>query len=207
MALMFTRELGYSYPVYPFTFLSEYRMVVCQKYQYACLAGEIATHLAKKHPEIDLGARRQLVEKIKIIPNVLQSRSELSQLQYPPPTTEPIPCLAPPKLDVLKCRHCGFTTRQVQAMQEHCAKTHDWVNPRGKGRPSIGHLAADPLPWIEGVACQRLFPSREGSKWFQVSIKTKRPLGQSKKKPSAKKKQTTLENLTSEAYCTNYHGY
>ncbi|KAJ9413887.1 hypothetical protein QL093DRAFT_2506649 [Fusarium oxysporum] len=54
--------------------LSEYRILVCQTCQYACLAREIATHLAKKHPGIDLGTRCKLVEDTKIVPNVLQNR-------------------------------------------------------------------------------------------------------------------------------------
>jgi hypothetical protein len=84
-------ELGLSNPIYPFMLLSEYRILVCQKCQYACLAREVATHLAKRHPGIDPGTRRRLVEDTKMVPNVLQSRVELSQLQYPSPTTEPIP--------------------------------------------------------------------------------------------------------------------
>jgi DNA-directed RNA polymerase subunit RPC12/RpoP len=199
MALKPITELGPSNPIYPFMLLSQYRILVCQKCEHACLANEVATHLAKKHPEIDPGTRHRLVEDTKVIPNVLQSRVELSQLEYPPPTTEPIPCRAPPKLDVLKCRHCSFKIRQVQAMQEHCAKSHDWVNPRSKGRPPIGHPAADPLPWIEGIACQRFFTSREGSKWFQVSIQTEGQTDRSKVKQSAKKPQVALKNLTSKA--------
>ncbi|KAH7231296.1 uncharacterized protein BKA55DRAFT_582150 [Fusarium redolens] len=27
-------------------------------------------------------------------------------------------------------------------------------------------------PWEEGVACQRFFPSRAGSRWFQVNSQT-----------------------------------
>jgi hypothetical protein len=55
----------------------------------------------------------------------------------------------------------------------------------------MGHLAADPLPWIEGVACQRFFPTREGSKWFQVNIQIKKA-NRPRVKPSAKKPQETL---------------
>jgi hypothetical protein len=84
-------------------------------------------------------------------------------------------------------------------MQKHCTELHGWVNPRGKGRPSTGYLTADPLPWIEGVACQRFFPSREGSKWFQVNIQTKGWAGRSKAKSSTKKPQGTPHALTSEA--------
>ncbi|KAF5267206.1 hypothetical protein FOXYS1_1938 [Fusarium oxysporum] len=121
------------------------------------------------------------------------------RILYPPPTTEPIPCLAPPKPDVLQCRQCGLNIRQIQAMQKHCTESYGWVNPRAKGRPSIGYLTADPLPWIEGVACQRFFPSREGSKWFQVNIQTKGGADRSKAKSSTKKPQETPHVLTSEA--------
>jgi hypothetical protein len=109
MAFSLMTELGLSNPIYPFMLLSEYRILVCQKCQHACLAREVTSHLAKKHPEIDPGTRRRLVEDIRTEPNVLQSRIDLSQLQYPPPTTEPIPCLAPPRLDVAhdSCREVG----------------------------------------------------------------------------------------------------
>ncbi|EXK24333.1 hypothetical protein FOMG_18930 [Fusarium oxysporum f. sp. melonis 26406] len=199
MTLKPLTELGPSNPIYPFMLLSQYRILVCQKCQYACLAREVTTHLAKKHPGIDLWTRHRLVESIEVLPDVLRTRAELPQLQYPLPTNEPIPCLAPPKLDVLKCRHCGFNIRQVQAMQEHCTKLHEWVNPRSKGRPPIGHQAAELLPWIEGVACQRFFPFREGSKWFEVNIQTKIKADRSKAKTSAKKSQGTPNVLTSEA--------
>jgi hypothetical protein len=51
-------ELGSSNPIYPFVLLSEYRVIVCQPCQYACLAGETATRLSQKHADVDLGNRR-----------------------------------------------------------------------------------------------------------------------------------------------------
>ncbi|KAH7159366.1 hypothetical protein DER46DRAFT_508741, partial [Fusarium sp. MPI-SDFR-AT-0072] len=185
----------------PFVLLPEYRLIVCQTCQYACLAGETATHLSQRHANIDLETRRRLVEEIRKIPGVLRSRTELPQLQYPPSTTEPIPCLAPPKLDVLKCRLCNsFNVRQLQAMQEHCSKSHSWVNPRAKGRPSKGLPSTDPLPWIEGVACQRFFPSREGSRWFQITLKAKRERrSEPKAKMAPHKLRLESKNLTPEA--------
>jgi hypothetical protein len=47
-----------------------------------------------------------------------------------------------------------------------------WKNPRGRGRPISGLEASVELPWIEGVACQRFNPSREGSRWFEVLRET-----------------------------------
>ncbi|KAH7136196.1 hypothetical protein EDB81DRAFT_901850 [Dactylonectria macrodidyma] len=96
-----------------------------------------------------LETRRRLVENIQ-------------NLQYPPLTSEPITCLAALKLDGLKCRLCGFIVRQTQTMQDHCAKSHQWVNPRG------------------------------GSRWFEVSQKTKRQKkGKSQAKPASTKPAST----------------
>jgi hypothetical protein len=53
MALNLMMELGPSNPIYPFMLLSQYRLLVCQKCQHACLAREVASHLAKRHPGID----------------------------------------------------------------------------------------------------------------------------------------------------------
>jgi hypothetical protein len=55
-------ELGSCNPIYPFILLSEYRVLVCQKYQYACLTGKVATYLATKYAGIDPGTWRRLVE-------------------------------------------------------------------------------------------------------------------------------------------------
>ncbi|KAH7191379.1 hypothetical protein BKA60DRAFT_471619 [Fusarium oxysporum] len=47
-------------------------------------------------------------------------------------------------------------------------KEHLWKNPRGRERPISGLGLSPELPWIESVACQRFFPTLEGSRWFEV---------------------------------------
>jgi hypothetical protein len=48
------------------------------------------------------------------------------------------------------------------------------MNPRGRGRPPPDyHMSAYESPWEEGVACQRFFPSRAGSRGFQVNSQTR----------------------------------
>lgn len=66
-----------------------------------CLAGETSIYLAKKYAGIGPGPRHRLFKEIKEIADILQSQAELSQLQYPPLSTKPIPCLVPLKLDIL----------------------------------------------------------------------------------------------------------
>ncbi|KAK3933609.1 hypothetical protein QBC46DRAFT_359552 [Diplogelasinospora grovesii] len=51
-------------------------------------------------------------------------------------------------------------------MRDHCQKEHGWQNPRKRGRPT--GKTSEALPWIEGVRCQRFFPSRQASGWFEV---------------------------------------
>jgi hypothetical protein len=51
--------------------------------------------------------RQDLVEKINQIPNILRNQDELRDLRYPTDIIKPIPYLAPPKPDGLKCRACG----------------------------------------------------------------------------------------------------
>jgi hypothetical protein len=187
--------------IYPYVLLSTYRLLVCQVCRFASVANEVATHLRTRHRDIQPEHRQELVDKIKQIPNILHSQDELRRcLQYPTDTIEPIPYLAPPKSDGLKCRACGHIVRRVQKIQKHCAEKHQWMNPRGRGRPPPNcHVSAYEPPWEERVACQRFFPSREGSKWFQVNIQTKEQANRSKAKPNTKKPEETPQSLTSEA--------
>ena len=131
-------ERGSSSVIYPFILLLEYKLLVCQLCQFGCVADEVATHLRTRHDDIDPESRRKLVETIQKLPHVLRNQSQLDQLQYPPPTIEPIACLGAPKPDGLKCRACGLILRQVQKIQAHCSKAHQWVNLRRRGRPSKG---------------------------------------------------------------------
>ncbi|KAH7231250.1 uncharacterized protein BKA55DRAFT_544988 [Fusarium redolens] len=187
--------------IYPYVLLSTYRLLVCQVCAFASVADEVATHLRTRHRDIQSERRQELVEKIKQVPNILHSRDDLRHyLQYPTDTIQPIPYLAPPKPDGLKCRACGHIVRRVQKIQKHCTEKHQWMNPRGRGRPAPNYpVSAYELPWEEHVACQRFFPSREGSKWFQVNMRIKEQANRPGAKPSAKKPQGTLQALTSEA--------
>ncbi|CAF3545320.1 unnamed protein product [Fusarium graminearum] len=137
--------------------------------EYASLFNEVNTHLRTKQKDVVLECRHGLVKQIKAIPNLLQDQSNLRLPRIP---IKPISCLAAPRLDGLKCRKCGRIFRQSQKMGLHCMEEHLWKNPRGRGRPISGLEASAELPWIESVACQRFFPSREGSRWFEVLRET-----------------------------------
>ncbi|EXL68003.1 hypothetical protein FOPG_15909 [Fusarium oxysporum f. sp. conglutinans race 2 54008] len=156
--------------IHPYVILSTYRLLVCQVCGFASVADEVTTHLRTRHRDIQPDHRQDMVEKINQIPNIIRNQDELRDLPYPTNTIEPIPYLTPPEPDGLKCRACGHIVRPVQKIQKHCTEKHQWINPRGRGRPAPNyHTSAHELPWEEHVACQRFFPSRAGSRWFQVN--------------------------------------
>lgn len=153
----------------PFVYLPAYRLVICQQCRFACVADETATHLQKRHPEIAPAERCRIVGVVKGINKIIRRQSDLENFKFPPPTTEPIPYLEPPRSDGMKCRTCHHIACQIQKIQAHCREKHNWINPRKKGRqPALQPLNQDEVPWTEGVLCQRFFRSRAASGWFEV---------------------------------------
>jgi hypothetical protein len=173
MAMQSTTPPELCSTIYPFVLLSAYRILVCEVCGFACVANEAGTHLKSRHRSIKKEDRKRLVATIQNVPNILREQSDIAQLQYPLPTTEPIPQLAPPMSDGRRCRICGCIFRQIQQMQDHCTEKHHWCNPRSRGRPIKNcTVTSVELPWVDGVLCQRFFPSRAGSRWFEVGRNT-----------------------------------
>ena len=110
----------------------------------------------------------RITQLIRNIPNLLQNVDDFSKPPRSHPTTEPIPFLAAPKSDGLQCRKCYYISRHVQKIQDHSCKMHNWCDPRGKRRPASGVDSRVELPWRADVHCQRFFPTRAGSRWFEV---------------------------------------
>lgn len=99
---------------------------------------------------------------------MIGSQDDLSRLEFPLPSALPIPYIAAPKKDGLKCRKGSYIARQVKKIQAHCRDKHGWQNPRIKGRPAGTNAFNARFPWRENVHCQLFFLSRVGSRWFEV---------------------------------------
>jgi len=153
----------------PFVVLEEYRLLVCTVCRYACLTNEVITHLRSKHRTIPAPKRRELVDKVKALPDIIQNQAGLQNLQYPIPTAPALPWIAPPYVDGLACQTCGYIIRNKLKIKEHCRTAHGQATIRKRGRPAEGSEDPDEaLLWRTGVRCQRFFTSRHGSSWFEV---------------------------------------
>ncbi len=166
----------------PFVFLEQYRLAVCKKCEFAVVADEVFTHLRVRHKNISIQQRTKISEAAKNCLTIIRDQNDLVGFLYPPPTTTYVPHLAPPQQDGLKCRQCPYIARQLQKIQAHCRTCHDQENNRTAGRPDLKRKispevvtggasraeAQKQLPWRENVACQRFFPSRRASGWFEI---------------------------------------
>lgn len=165
----------------PFTFLPDYKVLVCRLCAFAVLVDEVGTHLQKRHRDINSKERWAVINRAAELQGARRNQGDLLGFQFPPPTIDYVPYLAPPREDGLKCRECTYISRQIQKIKEHCKTKHKWKNARGPGRPESKRkmtaqgelLVADDsvLLWREGVRCQRFFLSRYASGWFEVGRK------------------------------------
>jgi hypothetical protein len=170
----------------PFVFLLQYQIVVCQKCGFGVVSKEVSTHLREHHRDIAIPDRKRLAIAIAKLPGIIQDQAGLSGFLFPSPSIGYIPQLALPQTDGLKCRKCPYVARQLQKIHAHCRTCQGWTNNRGAGRPDLKRkrLPADTseelseLPWRENVACQRFFPSRRASAWFEVERKSLPALAQ-----------------------------
>ena len=156
-------------PLHPFVKLPEYPFVICKECHYACIANEVQTHLRKHHCEMEKKTRSRIIYEVKSIPGIIRSQDKLRQYSVPEYVDKPIPIIAKPKTDGIQCQLCSYITRQEQGMRDHCRHVHGWKNDwkqadNFKKKSQEGRV----VPWTTNIRCQRLFPSRAGSGWFEV---------------------------------------
>ncbi|KAK4158624.1 hypothetical protein QBC43DRAFT_305290, partial [Cladorrhinum sp. PSN259] len=162
----------------PFTVLKPYKVLVYITCRHACTVEEINTHLRTKHRYFSVAERNAIVRTTQQSTSLFKNQAELEFLVLPQSPIPAVPDLAGPYLDGLKCDQCSYIARQVRLIQEHCRIIHAWSNPRTRGRNTAEKTRLMPSnPWRSGVPCQRFFPSRRASGWFEVVILRQRQGG------------------------------
>ena len=157
----------------PFVHLPQQCLVVCLKCQYAVLPKNIDTHLKDEDTHnMPRDDRQRVIEEVQKIEGLIQERSELNSISFPPASDPPIPYLQEPRADGMKCKlftegkPCRYIACQIQKIQEHYRDKHGWENPQKRGRPEAGREVD--TPWECGVQCQHFFIRGSGAQYFQV---------------------------------------
>ncbi|RYP59361.1 hypothetical protein DL771_010908 [Monosporascus sp. 5C6A] len=153
------------------------RLIICKKCRFACVAGEVESHLdgGADHATRSAGKRRAITQKVQQIPEILVNQAQLGvSFQFSDPACAAVPFLQRPADDGLGCRRYPYISRALQKIQKHCRTAHGWVNPLAKGRwrreGQGKKAAAADLPWREGVRYQKFFRARAASGWFEESM-------------------------------------
>ncbi|KAK4444177.1 hypothetical protein QBC34DRAFT_487938 [Podospora aff. communis PSN243] len=153
----------------PFIHLPQYPFVICKECQFACIADEVGSHLRKHHNSIHTKVRSEIARVVQEIPGIICNQEQLRAFPYPAASTEPIPFIAPPQTDGLRCDTCSYVVRSRQRIQAHCREKHRWENDWRRGGNVAKRAKQErTVPWTSGIRCQRFFPSRAGSQWFEV---------------------------------------
>ncbi|KAL9572228.1 hypothetical protein ACKAV7_003641 [Fusarium commune] len=152
----------------PFVYLPEFPVIICKSCQFACVAKEADSHLRVQH-SMPAAERHIIIQAIQAIPNIIQDQAGLQAFPFPPPTTKPIPFIAPP-VSRIACDECPYNVKAIKDIQKHYKEKHKWVNDRRRGRSSREIEARErQVPWRTGIQCQRFFPGRAASRWFEVN--------------------------------------
>ena len=148
----------------PFVRIPAYRILIYSACKFAYIANEANTHLRIRHCDISPNARHGILRAIQR-QDVIRCRAEMAL----PQAARPIPLLRAPKSDGLGCILCPYISRHLSKMHAHCRSCHGWRNPRKRGRRKVSEpVRVGEVLRTTGVRCQRFFPSRAASGWFEV---------------------------------------
>ena len=160
-----------------FTHLPNFQVIVCKECQYAVLPSHIDTHFAAK-PQHGLGKkeRQRIANAAAEINRLIGNEETLRRCEFPfpPSTSKPIPALAKPRTDGIRCtfdiasKPCFYICCSIQKMQEHSWEEHRWKSKNKGGRQKKRGNTNQAAPWRTGVHCQRFFKQGPKSGYFEV---------------------------------------
>lgn len=146
-----------SQDIEPFVHVPSLRTVICKECQYGCAADVISSHLRSPTHKLRTAEDRQrIADAIQRIPDIFRSQVELCGFQFPPPEFAANPLLTPAQNDGMACPRCGYVCRTEKGKEGHNRQCH-----------AENDVVAD-VQWRVNVRCQKMFKSREGSRWFEV---------------------------------------
>lgn len=147
-------------------------LVVCKQCQHAVWPNEVRSHFGGAEHDLSRNAIKQITATVEVRQ---ESYQYPTQLEVSVSVERPFQSLQL-RRDGLLCRfpaaHCHYVCCKEGTMRKHLRQVHHASRYRQKGRPTRRQqewqeTADDPVPWV-AVACQRFFPTRQGSQYFQV---------------------------------------
>lgn len=158
MSMKFQLSVGFPGIMEPFIKLPQYPFPICKECGFACIANEVFAHLKRHHGTMKASTRKQIDQVIRDIHGIIKTQEQLRQYPLPVAAVDPVPFIAAPKDDGLKCTYCIFICRTTN-MRRHQREKHGLISDMPRGG-NVKREANRPraLPWTAGVYCQRFSP-------------------------------------------------
>ena len=162
-----------------FIHLSEFRVVICKKCQYAVLPSQIDSHFTPQRPHgLMKEDRQRIISRISEIDDLIKDEEALKHgdFTFPRDTAEPIIALKTPEINGFRCTFevsdeviCPYVCNSMRQIQKHSWEMHRWKSTDKGGRPKKNAVkAVYKVPWRSGVLCQRFFVQGPKSGYFEV---------------------------------------
>lgn len=152
-----------------FLYNKTHRLWICRPCGYAVAVSNVSTHLAVQHRR-HLSAATSALRQAAVTAMLDRPEPVFDPTQEscvpPAPESPPIPGL--PVHQGYRCPYCPYVARSTGTLSKHQREIHPEIPRARPGRPLTRRqtlLVAEPLV----VSCQRFFPSRAGSSFFQVT--------------------------------------
>ena len=151
--------------------ISKYRLAVCKECQHAVWPQQMRRHFNGPKHTISYPLVDDIVRVVNTWTQLIQ-RPE--QLTIPDSVEQPISHLELIRdgfLCDIKPDQCHYIAHTQESIRVHIQQKHRSSRYRRTGRPSQSQRARVEMgqPQWKTVACQRFFPSREGSQYFEVT--------------------------------------
>lgn len=156
-----------------FVHLEDYRLIVCKECKYAVWPAEVEGHLGGLHHRVEKEDRQRIGNEIRQWRGLIDTELQLRVLRE---AVAPIPELS--LHDGLKCiinaQTCSWICRDAKSLKKHWREEHAFklgessqggrLNRNARERAERRFNEAH-----KKVQCQRFFPSRNGSRFFEVN--------------------------------------
>lgn len=151
-----------------FQYSSAIQLPVCRQCRYALWPEKIADHVQGRQHRLSAQDARELQNQVLQWPDLLPDREMIFRIHenVQPPIPE-LEIFSDGLLCDTQTEECRYICRDQQTMKTHFGRFHP--GQRGKaGAPCTSQRSSkNPQPWRR-VHCQRIFPRRQGSQYFEV---------------------------------------
>ena len=148
--------------------LGDTGFLACRECKYSVLPSTINSHFRRTPHNLSSEIREEILSKARKHPSLIKDLSGVKETEIPPSFPYFFPDLALYS-DGLACQDCSYIVRTTRGISKHYKDSHDWENPRRKGRISKTSLVE--IPWKLNIPCQQFFRGSPSKSYFRVNPK------------------------------------